>query len=148
MALSQIKTNSIAADAITSAKIAEGTVVASDIAANSVDSSELVNGSVDLVHMSADSVDSDQYVDGSIDTIHIANNAVTGAKIAMTSDAQGDVMYYNGTDYVRLAPGTSGQFLKTLGASANPAWGTVVTDTSGAWTSGTATTGKALVMGF
>ena len=158
MALSVIKTNSIAADAITAAKIAAGTIVASDLAANSVDSSELVNGSVDLVHMSADSVDSDQYVDGSIDTIHIANtsvenamladNAVDGTHIALGSDAQGDVMYYNGTDYVRLAPGTSGQFLKTLGAAANPAWGTVVTDTSGAWTSGTATTGKALVMGF
>ena len=138
MALTKIGTLGIADDAITAAKLP----------ANSVDSSELVSGSVDLVHMSADSVDSDQYVDGSIDTIHIANNAVTGAKIAMTSDAQGDVMYYNGTDYVRLAPGTSGQFLKTLGAAANPAWGTVVTDTSGAWTSGTATTGKALVMGF
>jgi hypothetical protein len=80
--------------------------------------------------------------------VTIANNAVDGTHIALGSDAQGDVMYYNGTDYVRLAPGTSGQFLKTLGASANPAWGTVVTDTSGAWTSGTATTGKALVMGF
>ena len=78
----------------------------------------------------------------------MADNAVDGTHIALGSDAQGDVMYYNGTDYVRLAPGTSGQFLKTLGASANPAWGTVVTDTSGAWTSGTATTGKALVMGF
>jgi hypothetical protein len=80
--------------------------------------------------------------------VTIANNAVDGTHIALGSDAQGDVLYYNGTDYVRLAPGTSGQFLKTLGASANPAWGTVVTDTSGAWTSGTATTGKALVMGF
>ena len=78
----------------------------------------------------------------------IAANTITGDKIAMGSDAQGDVLYYNGTDYVRLGVGTSGQFLKTLGASANPAWGTVVTDTSGAWTSGTATTGKTLVMGF
>ena len=158
MALTKIGTLGIADDAITAAKLP----------ANSVDSSELVNGSVDLVHMSADSVDSDQYVDGSIDNAHLAansvdsdqyvdgsidnahlaDNAVDGTHIALGSDAQGDVMYYNGTDYVRLAPGTSGQFLKTLGAAANPAWGTVVTDTSGAWTSGTATTGKALVMGF
>ena len=84
----------------------------------------------------------------SVTTAKIADNAVDGAKIAMGSDAQGDVLYYNGTDYVRLAPGTSGYFLKTLGASANPAWAEVVTDTSGAWTSGTATTGKTLVMGF
>ena len=78
----------------------------------------------------------------------VGNNSITGAKIAMGSDVAGDVLYYNGTDYVRLAPGTSGYFLKTLGASANPAWAEVVTDTSGAWTSGTATTGKTLVMGF
>ena len=84
----------------------------------------------------------------SVENAMLADNAVDGTHIALGSDAQGDVMYYNGTDYVRLAPGTSGQFLKTLGASANPAWGTVVTDTSGAWTPGTSTTGKALVMGF
>lgn len=39
--------------------------------------------------------------------------------------AQGDVIYYDGTNFVRLAPGTSGQFLKTNGAAANPAWESV-----------------------
>jgi hypothetical protein len=39
--------------------------------------------------------------------------------------AQGDVLYYNGTSWVRLGAGTSGQFLQTNGASANPSWGTV-----------------------
>jgi len=136
MALSQIKTNSIAADAITSAKIAEGTVVASDIAANSVDSSELVNGSVDLVHMSADSVDSDQYVDGSIDTDHIAANAVDGTKIAMGSDAAGDVLTYTGTDYVRLAKGTAGQALIMNGGATAVEWGSAGASLSSAqeWT--------------
>ena len=55
-------------------------------------------------------------------TAKIENNAVDGAKIAMTSDAQGDVLFYGGTDYERLAPGTSGKFLKTQGAAANPIW--------------------------
>ena len=42
-----------------------------------------------------------------IATAAIADNAVDGAKIAMGSDAAGDVLYHNGTDYVRLAkPGT------------------------------------------
>lgn len=54
----------------------------------------------------------------------VAANSVTGAGIALGSDAQGDIMFYNGTDYVRLAPGTSGQFLKTQGAAANPVWAT------------------------
>ena len=36
--------------------------------------------------------------------------------------AQGDILYYNGTDWVRLGAGTSGQFLKTQGTGANPVW--------------------------
>ena len=63
--------------------------------------------------------------DDSVTTAKIQDNAVTGAKIAMTSDAQGDILYYNGTDYTRLGPGTNGQALKTAGAAANPAWGDV-----------------------
>lgn len=35
---------------------------------------------------------------------------------------QGDVLYHNGTNVVRLGAGTSGHFLKTLGAGANPEW--------------------------
>ena len=58
-----------------------------------------------------------------VGTAQISDNSVTGAKIALGSDAQGDVMYYNGTDWVRLAAGTSGQVLRTNGAGANPAWG-------------------------
>ena len=36
--------------------------------------------------------------------------------------AQGDVLYYNGSNLVNLGAGTSGQFLKTQGAGANPVW--------------------------
>jgi hypothetical protein len=36
--------------------------------------------------------------------------------------AQGDILYHNGTAWTRLAAGTSGQYLKTNGAGANPAW--------------------------
>ena len=58
-------------------------------------------------------------------TAKIVDNAVDGAKIAMTSDAQGDVLFYGGTDYERLGPGTSGYFLKTQGAAADPVWSSV-----------------------
>jgi hypothetical protein len=57
-----------------------------------------------------------------VDTAQLAANAVTGAKIAMGSDAQGDVLFYGGADYERLAPGVSGYFLKTQGAAADPIW--------------------------
>ena len=56
MALDKVTTGVIAANAITSALIADGTVVAADIAANSVDSSELVDGSIDASHISSNAV--------------------------------------------------------------------------------------------
>ena len=38
---------------------------------------------------------------------------------------QGQVMYFNGTSWVALPPGTAGQVLTTNGPGANPVWGTV-----------------------
>ena len=48
-----------------------------------------------------------------------ADNSITGAKIAMGSDAAGDLLYYNGTDYARLAKGNNGE---TLESGATPIW--------------------------
>jgi len=45
---------------------------------------------------------------------------VTG--LAITSQAQGDVLYFNGSAWVRLPAGTAGQRLQTNGAGANPSW--------------------------
>ena len=51
----------------------------------------------------------------------IQDNSVDGTDIALGSDATGDLMYYNGTDWVRLASGTTGQILQANGAAA-PSW--------------------------
>lgn len=40
----------------------------------------------------------------------------------LTGIAQGNIIYRNATQWVVLAPGTSGQFLQTQGAAANPQW--------------------------
>jgi len=45
--------------------------------------------------------------------------------VSVAGAAQGDVFYYNGSAWVKLTAGTSGQFLKTQGAGANPTWDTV-----------------------
>jgi hypothetical protein len=71
----------------------------------------------------------------------IAANSVDGTHIALGSDAQGDVMYYNGTNWARLGVGTSGQFLKTQGSSANPVWA----DTTGTITALNSATANELV---
>ena len=63
--------------------------------------------------------------DGSVGTAQLADNGVTGGKIALGSDAQGDIMYYNGTDYVRLAKGTASQQLRMNSGATAPEWATI-----------------------
>ncbi len=58
---------------------------------------------------------------GTFTTLDATNIEATGTfKLGTTN--QGDVLYDNGTSIVRLPPGTSGQFLQTQGAGANPQW--------------------------
>lgn len=53
-----------------------------------------------------------------------AYNAIL-ADLAGITFAQGDILYYNGTNLVKLTAGVNGQFLKTQGAAANPTWDTI-----------------------
>ena len=53
------------------------------------------------------------------------------ADIAGITANQGDIMYFDGTNWVDLSPGTSGQFLQTQGAAANPQWASSVTTLTG-----------------
>ena len=64
-----------------------------------------------------------------ITTAKISDNAVDGTKINLSGNTTGDLMYYNGTDWVRLAVGTSGQVLQSDGT--NPVWTTGATIPSG-----------------
>jgi hypothetical protein len=43
-------------------------------------------------------------------------------KFGFAGQVQGDVVYFDGTNWVLLPAGTSGHFLKTNGAGANPVW--------------------------
>ena len=60
--------------------------------------------------------------DDSVTTAKIQDNAVTGAKIAMTSDAAGDILTYTGTDYARLGIGTATQVLKVNAGATAVEW--------------------------
>ena len=75
--------------------------------------------------VSDNSVTEGKIANDAVTNTKIADNAVDGAQIALTGNVQGAVMYYNGTDWVVLTPGTSGEALKTSGAAANPTWGAV-----------------------
>jgi len=55
----------------------------------------------------------------------LAGTATTAAKaqdLAITGQSQGGILYFNGTNWVTLEPGSNGYVLKTQGASANPTW--------------------------
>jgi hypothetical protein len=51
-----------------------------------------------------------------------ALNALAGAQFTISGQAQGDILYRNALNWVRLPAGTASTYLKTNGASANPAW--------------------------
>jgi hypothetical protein len=59
--------------------------------------------------------------------------AYTGYVMETTtsSPAQGDVAYYNGSNWIDLGAGTAGQSLQTQGASANPHWASNLSGYSG-----------------
>jgi hypothetical protein len=56
----------------------------------------------------------------------VEENTLTQILDFVGSAAQGDILYRNAADWVRLAAGTSGQLLKTAGAGANPLWADVI----------------------
>lgn len=83
--------------------VGNGSNVATDVA---------VSGDLTLANTGAFTI-----ANNAITTAKIANNAVDGTKIALASQAAGDIMVYNGTDWVRLAKGTDGQVLTMVAGS-------------------------------
>lgn len=78
-------------------------------------------------------VEADNIANLAITTGKLASKAVSLAK--MEDGTQGDVLYYGASGVIaRLGYGTSGQFLKTQGASSNPIWATVTGIATGAVT--------------
>jgi hypothetical protein len=63
----------------------------------------------------------------------ITIGANASAILDLISTSQGAILYRNATSWGTLAPGASGQYLKTLGAGANPAWDTPSGGGGGSW---------------
>jgi len=55
----------------------------------------------------------------------MSSAGTNGTDLTSTLTTQGDIVYRNASGLARLGAGTSGQFLKTNGAGANPSWATV-----------------------
>ena len=98
-----------------------GTCTGNAATATALAASRTIGMTGDVVWTSA-SFDGTGNVTG---TATIQADSVDGTMIAIGSDAQGDIMYYTGSDWARLGAGTSGYYLKTQGTSANPVWASV-----------------------
>lgn len=116
---------------VISSKIANGSIVTSHLTPSCVTANEISPASVEESKIQTNAVSTSKIVDLNITTSKIANNSVTGQKISLNSEAQGDMMYYNGTDWVILATSnTAGQVLQSAGSGAAPVWGTTPYDIS------------------
>lgn len=154
-----ISTLKLANDAVTSAKILDGTIQTGDIAAGGIETAnigddqitqakiaagavggtEIAANSITSAHLGLDVIVAEDIANNAITVAELANNAVStdklqagavdGTKIALGSDAAGDIMYFNGTSWTRLPKGSSGELL-TQGTSA-PEWAADPTDVGG-----------------
>jgi hypothetical protein len=64
-------------------------------------------------------------------TAAASGNTLTAILDNILSSTQGTIVYRGASVWTTLAPGTSGQFLQTLGASANPQWATPAASSGG-----------------
>ena len=95
----------------------------------SASNAQIVANAVTATEIASNAVTTVKILNANVTGAKIATNAVDGTHIALGSDASGDIMYYNGTNYVRLAKGTNGEVL-TL-ASGVPSWAADSTNVTG-----------------
>jgi hypothetical protein len=55
----------------------------------------------------------------------MALQKIPGRAIQLVSQSHGDIMYFNGTDWVNLPVGADGQYLKSNGPGISPSWAAV-----------------------
>jgi len=83
-----------------------------------------VTESIKLTPASAPSPEQGKiYFDSTSNKLNVSTDGTTFTEIpSPPNPSQGDILYYDGTNWVKLPAGTSGQYLKTQGEGANPTW--------------------------
>jgi len=136
-----IATGEIQDNAVTSAKILDSTIVTGDIANGTITFADLNNTDITLADFTNDlALTSANIFVGNASNLATAvtasgdlslsntgaftiqDNSVDGTDIALGGDTTGDLMFYNGTDWARLALGTANQVLQVNPGATAPVW--------------------------
>lgn len=92
---------------------------------NSSDSTAVLNNNLRLNQNAINALGGYFNSNGALGIANGGTGAVT-AQAAINNllgpSVQGDIVYFNGSNWVHLPAGTSGYFLQTAGSSANPLW--------------------------
>lgn len=100
-----------------------GTVSNIQISPNTVTSSTIATNAVGITELDvADGTAGQLLSINSGGNLEFVTDIVDGTKIVLGSDAIGDMMFYNGTGWVRLAKGISGQILRMNASGTAPEW--------------------------
>ena len=86
-----VTTSEIATGAVTSAKIADGTISSADLAADSVTGVKIADGTIDAANLASASVTSSKILDGTVASGDLATNAVTTSKIQNGTITRSDI---------------------------------------------------------
>ena len=112
----------LASDAVTTVKILNGNVSTAKIADDAVTEAKIAAQTITNASILPGTIRSQEIENGTITGTDIADNSISGSQIALGGDAQGDIMHYDGTNWVRLGPATAGHLLQTQGSGQNPSW--------------------------
>ena len=107
----------VKASGIASSHIADGTITSADIGSREVQSSNIAVDNILREHIIADAVGVDEIADNAVGYNHLADFTVT-------SPSQGDVFYYDGSQWINLGIGSAGQMLAVRPDGTSPYWET------------------------
>ena len=132
MAISKIIADSITDEAVTSAKIATGTVIAADIADGTVTTAKIADSQVTTAKIADSQVTTAKIADSNVTTVKIADGAVTNVKIDSVANTK--ITGVITTAQLAATTGTGAVVLATSPTLVTPLLGT---PTSGVLTNAT-----------
>ena len=125
----QINAGHIAAGAVGASQIANNSITSDHIGLDIIVATDLANNAIGVGELQDNAVVENKIATSAVTNTKIADSAVDGNKISLASEATGDVMYYDGTTWVRLPKGNVGHVL-TQGTNI-PSWAADSTNVSG-----------------